>query len=420
MQSRASAFRALILAVPLSLALGVGAWADQPAKSGNPVFDQTVDIVNQRFFSQAALPAFNAAASTVVAQIPDLKTADPAVVGEAIDWTLRSLDSSHTGRYTPDQVDYYDLADVFRFALRREIRSVFPPDGEVTYAGIGVATAEIDSHWFITGVYDGGPAKDAGLLAGDEILSVDGQPFAEIGSFQGKTGQTVTLSVRRVADTAPMDIPVKVATIQPTETYLKAISDSATTVDQGGHRIGYIHLWMYTSDQVTRILYDALARGALDNVDGLVLDLRSRWGGAPGDAAETFVGQAADMEVIGRDGKSYFDTFRWHKPVVAIIDAGTRSGMEVLAYDLHKNGVPLVGAPSAGNVVAATAFMLPDNSLLELGVDDVKVDGKRLEGNPVQPDIAVPFDVRYADGRDRQRDAAVAAMVKRLGGPAAD
>jgi carboxyl-terminal processing protease len=90
--------------------------------------------------------------------------------------------------------------------------------------------------------------------------------------------------------------------------------------------------------------------------------------------------------------------------------------MEILAYSLKKNGVPLIGEETAGDVLAATAFLLPDDSILELAVDDVYVDGKRLEANPVQPDITVPFDVRYANGRDPQMDAATAALLKRLGG----
>jgi carboxyl-terminal processing protease len=102
--------------------------------------------------------------------------------------------------------------------------------------------------------------------------------------------------------------------------------------------------------------------------------------------------------------------------VVAIIDGGSRSGTEILAYSLKKAGVPLVGAPTAGDVLAATGFLLPDNSLLELAVEDVNVDGQRLEKNPVQPDVSVPFDVRYANGHDPQFDAAMDTLLKKLGG----
>ena len=388
--------------------------AEVPPRSGNPVFDRTVDLVNQHFFAPAELPTFNDAAALAAGQMPDLKDAAPGVVNDAVSFILDSLHASHTGHYTQDQVDYYELADVFRFALRRDVRRIFPPRGEVTYAGIGIASTRIDGKSFVTHVYDGGPAANAGILAGDEIVSVDGQPFAEIGSFRGKAGGTAHLMVRRVADAQPFAIDVPVADIQPGDLFVKAISASVKRIDRGGKRIGYLRLWAYTREEVTSVLYDELGKGRLKDVDGLVLDLRSKWGGAPGDAAETFVGRAADMETVDNKGKRDYAVFRWTKPVVAIIDGGTRSGMELLAYSLKKNGVPLVGAPTAGNVLAGTAYLLPDDSLLELAVEDVLVDGKRLENNPVQPDVAVPFDVRYAAGRDPQLDAAEALMVQRL------
>jgi len=49
-----------------------------------------------------------------------------------------------------------------------------------------------------------------------------------------------------------------------------------------------------------------------------------------------------------------------------------------------------------------------------LAVADVLVDGGRLEANPVEPDIEVPFDFRYAGGTDPQLDAALGEMAKRL------
>ena len=58
--------------------------------------------------------------------------------------------------------------------------------------------------------------------------------------------------------------------------------------------------------------------------------------------------------------------------------------------------------------------MLKDNSILEIAVLDVHVDGKRIEGNGVMPDIEVPFDVRYADGADPQFDRAVEEMGRLL------
>ena len=407
------ALAALLILVPAGF--GVPAAAEAPPRSGNPVFDRTVDLVNEHFFAPAELAQFNAAAALAVAQMPDLKDASTGVVNDAVNFILGSLHASHTGRYTQDQVDYYELADVFRFALRRDMRRIFPPQGAVTYAGIGIASTRIDGKSFVTHVYDGGPAANAGVLTGDEIVSVDGQPFAEIESFRGKVGRVAHLMVRRAADAQPIAIDVPVEEIQPGDLFVKAISDSVKRLDQGGKRIGTIRLWAYTREEVTSVLYDELGKGRLRQVDGLVLDLRSKWGGAPGDAAETFVGRAADMETVDNKGKRDYAVFRWTKPVVAIIDGGTRSGMELLAYSLKKNGVPLVGAPTAGNVLAGTAYVLPDDSLLELAVEGVLVDGTRLENNPVLPDVAVPFDVRYAAGRDPQLDAATALMAERLG-----
>ena len=52
--------------------------------------------------------------------------------------------------------------------------------------------------------------------------------------------------------------------------------------------------------------------------------------------------------------------------------------------------------------------------MLVVAVADVLVDGRRLEGNPVQPDLEVPFDIRYANGEDPQLDAALDVLITRL------
>jgi C-terminal processing protease CtpA/Prc len=402
---------AFLLLLPLSM---TAVAADAAQKSGNPTFDRTVNIVLDRFYDTGKLAAFTETVDTAVAGLPGLADAEPAVVSDAIDHVLSSLETSHTARYTADTVEYYELADVFRYALGRDLRRVFR-GREVVYDGIGIASARIDDATFVTDVYDGGPADAAGILAGDELLTVDGAPFAPVESFRGKSGQTVTVSLRREQAAEPMTIDVPVERLEPSDSLVSAIADSVEEIERDGKRIGYLRIWAYTDRNVPDVLSEALA-GPLADADGLVLDLRSRWGGAPGDAAEMFVGRTADMRMIDRDGDVSYVNERWRKPVVAIIDEGTRSGMEVLAYSLKKNGIPLVGTETAGDVVAGTGFLLPDDSFLIVAVANVFVDDARLEGNPVQPDIAVPFDIRYADGADPQLDAALAEMDGQLAG----
>ncbi len=81
---------------------------------------------------------------------------------------------------------------------------------------------------------------------------------------------------------------------------------------------------------------------------------------------------------------------------------------------LQSAGVPLIGARTAGAVVAGRAFLLADNSLLEVAVLDVHVDGERLEGVGVTPDIEVPQELPYAAGADPQLDRAVAELAGML------
>lgn len=374
------------------------------------VFDKIVSIVEENFYTADALPEFRAAA-----EAERDAALQPGGLDAAIDRILASLHASHSARYTPDEVAYYELSETFRFALGDQARRLYPGDGRPKYDGIGIVTADIDGRTFVTDVYQAGPAAGAGVLVGDQIVSLDGQPFTPVDAFRGKAGETVNLFVRRTESAEPQAIPVKVETLPATPTLISSIEDSVQVFERGNRRIGYIRLWTYTSGRVTEILHQELGLGRLKDIDGLILDLRSRWGGAPADAGETFLGRTAPMIWTNRAGETRQVNYRFDKPVVAIIDEGSRSGMEILAYSLKKEGIPLVGVNTAKAVLAGTGYLLPDDSLLVLAVADVAIDGTRLEGVGVAPDIAVPFDIRYANGADPQLEAALSEMDKRLG-----
>ena len=391
--------------------------ATEPPRPGHPVFDRTVELVVGNFFDPSALDAFAEAVRREVEDphAPVMAASPPARVNAAIETILASLDASHTHRYRPDTIDYFEMADIFRHSLRDDLRRLFPPEGDVSYAGIGMIALRANGQLFVSDVYDGSPAARAGILVGDEILAVDGKPYDEMAAFRGKVHQTVEVQVRRRPRAAPVTIKVKVERLQPLRTFERAIADSVAVTERDGFRIGYVRLWTLAARRSMDIVAKALATGPLKNADGLVLDLRGRWGGGRADAAELFVGDTPPFRLIPRRGEEIHANVRWQRPVVAIIDAGSRSGLEVFAYALKANGVPLVGARTAGALLAGRAYLLPDDSLLALAVADaVFGDGERLEGRGVEPDIPVPFRLPHAAGQDPQREAAIEAMRRIL------
>ena len=119
-------------------------------------------------------------------------------LGRVINRMLSELRASHTQYYTPDETEYYQLADIFAGALRRRGLERAFPGGRIAYPGIGIlAQANPQGASVVTGVIDGTPARQAGLLIGDEIVSADGAPFQPVALVPRQDRQ------RRHADRAP-------------------------------------------------------------------------------------------------------------------------------------------------------------------------------------------------------------------------
>jgi C-terminal processing protease CtpA/Prc len=406
-----------LAAVPLLFLAIADAPAADPPRSGHRVFDRAVELIADNFHDEAALDDFAEAVRREVDDPASPLNAKSALdrVDEAIEAVITSLGASHMGRFEPDTIDYFELADIFRFAIRNDMRRLFPPDGEVSYPGIGMVARQENGGLFVSDVYDGSPADRAGILMGDEVLSVDGAPYREIESFSDKVGKPVEIRLRRSAGAEPITVKAAVERLKPLPTFEKAIEESAAVGTHDGRKIGYIRLWTLAARNSMGAVAEALAEGKLKDADGLVLDLRGRWGGGSSDAAELFVGDTPPFRLIPRKGEDVLANVRWRRPVVAIIDEGSRSGLEVFAYALKVNGIPLVGARTAGALLAGRAYLLPDDSLLEIAVSDAVIgENTRLEGNGVEPDLPVSFSLPYAAGHDPQRDAAIEEMRRIL------
>lgn len=324
---------------------------------------------------------------------------------------LGELRTSHTHFYTKDDPEYFQLVGLFWSILEPKMKP-FIQNPKPSYPGIGISTYTADGMLFIRDIFDGSPAALAGLHSGDEILDADGAPFQPIGSFTGKVGKTVKLRIRRTADAEPVTVPVTPKMLDTTTMFLDAMKASVEIVECDGVKVGYVHIWSYAAESYQAQL-DAELNGRLRTADALVVDLRDGWGGASPHYLWPFLAPPLTLTITKRGAQPTTHEEAWRKPVCLIVNEGTRSGKELLTYYFKKvRRGSVVGSRTAGALMFGRPMVMSDGSLLFLAVNDLAIDGKRLEGVGVSPDVEVPFLPKFTGGSDPQKKRAVETAAK--------
>lgn len=303
---------------------------------------------------------------------------------------LDELHTSHTSYLDNTDVEYSMLSAVMEQDLQNH-----------RIAHIGLMGHVVGPEYLITAVYDGGPSQKAGLESGDRILSVDGKPFETAGSFKGKEGQTVSIQFRRAGLPAIQMVEVTPVKQNVLKAFLDATAQSARVLNIGNRKIGYIHLWTMGNDAFKTTL-EQLVLGKLYDTDGMILDLRDGYGGNPFGYTDVFYRPdvAWEQQVHGMQPNTRHTGY--DKPMVALIDGGSRSAKEFFTYQLKKTRRAIVvGTTTAGAFLGAGKFDIGADGMLELAIVGLRVDGKRLEGAGVTPDVDVPLAHAYTE-RDTQ------------------
>ncbi|HEY2159353.1 MAG TPA: S41 family peptidase [Isosphaeraceae bacterium] len=383
--------RATVCLAALAISLLAPAPATDPKTLGRTVVALVADHFLDRDRANAWAATHNGYADAIT---------DPRAFAVATNAALAELKTSHTRLYTPDDVAYYGLMAIFAPALKRPAPA---------FESIGVDLAE---GRYVRRVFAGGPGEAAGLRRGDEIVGADQRPLVEVATFRGQSARQVALAVRRRAADPLIEVRVKPRTVVASREWAEAQEKGTRRIARGGKSIGYVPIFSGAGDVPKEDLRSQFS-GELRDADALVLDFRDGWGGSDPDFVSLFDPRPPVLTFVERDGKRRIYDAAWRKPLVVLINGGTRSGKEVVARAIQKHRLgTLVGTRTAGAVAAGQPFLLADGSLLVLAVADVLADGERLEGVGVAPDVEVPDALPYADGADPQLDAALDAAVK--------
>lgn len=390
---------------------GTSCWAQPPVLSSNEAqaaVDEIGQLVEKHFFDPK-LKGLDW--PSLVLQTRQAAASQPQKLDEQANRLLSQLQSSHTRYFPCDTQGFHELCGVFGSM------GFFPQlQKRAAYRGAGWFLYPTPQGTFIKNVWPGFAAEKAGLRVGDMLLDIDGQPPTSLAAL-GK--DSVAVRFRRTAQGPLETVQLQPEQLDPMEAFLEAQRRSAKVEKTPQGRIGYVAMRCYAGDQFQELLESQLQKEPLRDCDALVLDLRDGWGGASPQYLDIFSPQRPFLQLMDRNGKRQTFGSSWRRPVAFLINGGTTSGKEVLAFGLQKNrwGI-LVGEKTAGALLGGRAYLLNgERGLLYLAVSDAIVDGVRLEGVGVSPDLAVARSIPYCGGVDPQYHAAVEALAKKIRKP---
>ena len=340
------------------------------------------------------------------------KVSDKVEFSSLVNEMLGKLKTSHTRFLTPADTDYFHLGAIF-FRIPK-IGKVFN-DEPISYPSIGIITEEIESRIFIACVLAGSPAEKGGLLPGDEILSANKRQFSPVTSLETSIGKKVEFEINRQSENDLHTIYVTPALVSPKKEMLEAEVASIRVFEVKEVSVGYIHIYSYAGEEYHRALIESISWGKLNEADALIIDLRYGLGGASPSYLNMFNTKIPVIHATQRTGKQRIMDSQWRKPAVYLTNKKTTSGKEILAFGAKKHGLAtVIGERTAGAVAGGALFPLSNGDLLYLAVEKAEIDGEKIEGIGVEPDILVPSNLPYSEGKDNQIARAVGFLVEEV------
>lgn len=251
-------------------------------------------------------------------------------------------------------------------------------DLEGSFSGVGISFQIVADTVTVIDAIVGGPAEKLGIMAGDRIISADGEPLAGpavtnedvFRLLRGKKGTVVDLEIKRQNSPNSTHFSVTRADI-PVNTV-----DAAYLLED--RMTGYIKLSKFTPSSYTEFM-DAMLRLQAEGAKSLILDLRDNPGGYMDQAiliANQFLpanrkivftkARTADNRMSAvSDGTGILTRM----PVAVLINEYSASASEIIAGAIQDNDRgPVVGRRSYGKGLVQTQAPLPDNSAIRLTV----------------------------------------------------
>ncbi len=246
------------------------------------------------------------------------------------------------------------------------------------FGGLGIQIAVLNNAPTVISPIDGTPAYHVGLQAGDRIVQIEGDPTEGmsledvVSILRGKPGTSVTITVEREGEKAPIDFTIVREIIKV---------KSVTLAEKVAETVGYVRLARFRQGEInsaTHELAEAIRSLKDQGIQAFILDLRPNPGGLLSEAcsvADLFLekGQLI-VSTKGRlphQERQFFaekDPFLEPSiPMVVLVGPGSASASEIVAGAIqdHDRGL-IVGKPTFGKGSVQTLHRIGSDKELKL------------------------------------------------------
>ncbi|MGL5417560.1 MAG: S41 family peptidase [Clostridium sp.] len=315
------------------------------------------------------------------------------------------------------------LDDPYTVYMTKEEYTSYNEQNSGEYVGIGVYIGVEDGKVEIINPMEGSPAKNAGLRAGDKIISVNGEKIGsdteKAGSLiKGKEGEEVTLEIQRKGEKALKTFKIKRAPIETEDVTGEMINKDIGYVSITGFNLG-------VTEDLKKQIQELKGKG----MKGLILDLR----GNPGGYLHEAVGIASQF--IEKDKTITYTINKYDKevvekskggdaigmPLVVLIDGGSASASEVVTGALRDyKAATIVGMNSFGKGIVQAPVEFEDGSALKVTISKYYTpNGENIHKTGIAPDVKVEIleevlNKPYNREADSQLKKAIEVMNQKI------
>lgn len=277
-------------------------------------------------------------------------------------------------------------------------------DTRSRFNGLGVEVAIKDGVLTVVTPIEDTPAAQAGVLAGDEILKINGISTEKLSLqdavdvLRGEPGQKITLTILR-----PSNKEIKDFAVERKEIKVRSVKGARLLSPDltGPYKVAYVRLVQFnepTAEEFGKALDELQKQG----MQALVLDLRNNPGGLLNSAVDVLAQfLPPNTMVVSTQGRASSQQHEYSTPVgvkerpripaVVLVNEGSASGSEIVAgalKDLHRAIV--VGETTFGKGSVQNVMQLPDGSALRFTTAKYFTPSKQvIQGNGVVPNIRV-------------------------------